>query len=250
MLSVVGQILPLALAVALSSVPITATLTILLSPAGSGSALAFMIGWLVGLFGVVAIFAFALRAVPPPDEAPSAQPAIGIAEIVIGVGLVGYAVVRFIQRRPARLAQLAASEGSDAGTPEALDPGVPDPDLPDPELPRWLRAVGTLKPWPALGLGIILNLRPKALLLAIAAGLIIGPSGLGAGETTIVLLIFLVLGGSTVAVPVILSLARPALMQRPLRAAESWIVRNSGTVTLIVMLIVGTVVLGDGLTRL
>jgi hypothetical protein len=236
MLGVVGQLLPLALAVALSSVPITATLTILLSPAGSGSALAFMIGWLLGMFGVLALFAFALRAVPPPDEAPQAQPAVGVAEIVVGIGLLTYVVVLFVRRRPARLAAVESAE---------LD-AVPA----DPELPRWLRAVGTLKPWPALGLGIVLNLRPKALLLAIAVGLIVGPSGLGVAQTTIVLLIFIVLGGSSVGVPVVLSLARPRLMQRPLRAAERWIVRNSSTVTLIVVLLVGTVILGDGLTRL
>jgi hypothetical protein len=113
-----------------------------------------------------------------------------------------------------------------------------------------LRAVGTIRPVAALGLAIALTLRPKALLVSTAAALIIGTSRLTVPETVIVLAVFVAVGGSSVAVPIILALGNPTMMRRPLEASRNWIIRNSRTVTLVVVFLIGTFVLGDGMTRL
>ena len=91
---------------------------------------------------------------------------------------------------------------------------------------------------------------PKALIVATAAGLILSAGGLPLAESLLVLLIFVVLGGSTVGVPIVLTLAKPAIMRAPLQRSEAWLIRNSRTVTLVVFFVVGTAVLGDGMTRL
>jgi hypothetical protein len=64
-----------------------------------------------------------------------------------------------------------------------------------------------------------------------------------------VLLVFVAVAGSTVSVPIVLTLASPASMRRPLEATEQWILRNGRTVTVLVAMIIGTVILGHGMTR-
>lgn len=223
MIAVVGQLLPLMLAAALSTVPILVTITILLAPRPTTSAILFLIGWLAGLFLVTGLFAFGVQAVPGVSLRRN-QPTVGAVEILIGLALIASAIV-LATRRPRRRPN---SEGS----------------------AHWLQTVTRIKPLPALGLALLLNIRPKALLVAAAAGLIIGTSRLVPSETVLVLVVFTVLSGSTVAVPVVVAIARPAAMRRRLETSQEWIFRNSRTVTVVVLFLVGAFVLGDGLTRL
>jgi hypothetical protein len=220
MLAVIGQLLPIALAVALSTVPITAVITILLSQQ-SRAALPFMLCFFAGTFVVTSLFSLGLRAVPLRTTR-GAEVWFAVFEVIIGLAIVTYAIVIFARRHLST-------------APE--------------EMPRWLRAVGKLRPWQAAGLGLILSVRPKSLLLTAAAGLVIGPARLSTSEFVVAILVFVILGTSTVTVPVILALARPAAARRPLRAAERWITRNSRTVTVIVALVIGKVLVGNGLTR-
>lgn len=222
MANVIGQLLPLMLAVALSSVPIMVVVTILLAPGSRTSALTFMIGSLVGIFGVTAVLTLGLMAVPRLWVLRN-HGLIGALEIAVGVGVLACAVLLFVRTRAAH---------------------------PQAQLPRWLRAVGTVKPLSALGLALVLNVRPKALLLATAAALVLGTARITPGETLVALLVFTAVGGSTVAVPVIFAVAKPEAARKPLEATERWIVRNSATATFVMLLVIGTVVIGDGLTRL
>jgi Sap, sulfolipid-1-addressing protein len=222
MLGVLGQLLPLMLALALSSVPVLVTVTILLAPSAGRTALAFLIGWLLGLFLLTGGLALIVQSIPPWRTGRN-QPAIGFVEIVLGLGLVGFAVLLIFRRR-----------GASART----------------ELPRWARSVGSMRPLASFGLALALNLRPKSLLLATAAALILGTNGLGISEIVLVLLVFVVVSGSSVAVPIILALADPAAMEPKLHSMEDWILRNSRTVAFTVSLIIGVVLIGDGLTKL
>jgi len=240
-LGVIGQLLPIALAVALSTVPITATITILLSPKASGSALLFLIGWIAGL--IIVTVAFSLGARAAPDDRPlGATPLLAWVEVIVGAGLVVVGVVSLVRRSTGLRATSAAVVATRA---DAATGGSAEADA----RPRWLRVVETIKPIPALGLALAFNVRPKALLLAAAAGLVIGSSPIGLAQHTIALAIYVVLAGSSVIAPIVLWLVRPNAMRRPLRAAESWVIRNSSTVSVIVAVVVGTFVLGNGLTR-
>jgi hypothetical protein len=222
MVNAVGELLPLMVAVALSTVPILVTVTILLTPHSHRTAIAFLVGWLVGMFVVTGLLALILQQVPR-SAAPQAQPRVGIAEIVIGCALLAYGVFLVARRHSTS---------------------------PRTEVPRWLRSVGELRPIASLALAVALNLRPKALLLSATAGIILGTSRLTGAETIAVLAIFVAVGGSTVTVPVVLTVLRPDTMRRTLQTTETWITRNSRTVTLVVVFIAGAIVLGDGMTRL
>src|SRR4051812_41445281 len=222
MINAIGQLLPLMVAVALSSVPMMVTVTILLTPRSGPSALLFLIGSLVGMFAVTGLLALTVQAVPA-SSARRDQDVVGADAVVLGLALIVYAVVQFVRSRR-----------SGAQT----------------ELPRLVRSVGSIRPVPALGLGLVLNLRPKALLLSTSAAVLLGTTRLSLPETVVVLLVFVLVGGSTISVPVVLALANPEKMHRPLEATSQWLVRNSATVTGAVAFLVGTFVLGDGMTRL
>jgi Sap, sulfolipid-1-addressing protein len=221
MLSALGQLLPIALAVAVSSVPITLTILILLSPKRNRVAIPFLIGWVVGMAVVVVISALGANALPIRSIRTS-QKAIGIAEIIVGIGALVIAVLSW--RRAARGSAARRS--------------------------RWLDSVDRLGPATALGLAAVLNIRPKGLLLGAAAGLAIAGERLTGTDAVIVIVIYLALASSTVTVPIIATLVSPARMQPRLVVARDWLDRNGGHITVVVLLMVGVVILGDGLTRL
>ena len=222
MLEAIGHILPIALAVAISSVPIMATVVILLSPKGTKTALPFLIGWVLGMAVVVTLCTLGAQVIPAPRSDRREATAIAAAEILVGIGLV---VVAIIEWRRAR------RHPSDA-------------------LPKWLSEVDKFGPWSAFGIAVALNVRPKGLLLAIAAGLAIRAPNLSVGQSAIVIGIYTIIGASTVAVPVILSLVDRKGAEPRLLEMKEWLAHNSATVTALIVLLVGVVIIGAGIANL
>jgi hypothetical protein len=221
MLSALGHLLPIAVAVAVSTLPITVTILILLSPRRNQAAIPFLIGWVAGMTAVVAVSALGastLLVVP----ARRAQTSIAIAEIVVGFALLFVAGLSW--RRTAR--------------------------APADKRSRWIDTLDSVGPVTALGLGVALNLRPKGLLLGVAAGLSIAGSSLKSADAVIVIAIYIAMSSSTVIVPIIVTLLAPARMEPRLILARDWLNQNSGHITVVVLLMVGFVILGDGLSRL
>ncbi|HZW42696.1 MAG TPA: GAP family protein, partial [Agromyces sp.] len=87
-------------------------------------------------------------------------------------------------------------------------------------------------------------------LLAITAGLVLRAEGLTLGESTVAILIYTVIGCSTVAVPIIVTLAAPERMEPRLVSSKEWIARNSGVVTALILILIGVVIIGNGLGQL
>lgn len=222
MLQAIGHILPIAIAVAISSVPIMATVLILLSPKGTQTALPFLIGWVIGMAVVVTLCTIGAQVIPAPRSPRREATAIAIAEILVGIALVVVAVVEW--RRGRR-------HPSDA-------------------LPKWLSSVDKLGPWSAFGIALALNVRPKGLLLAIAAGLAIRAANLSTGESAVVIAIYTIIGALTVAVPVVMSLVDRKGMQPRLLEMKDWVSRNNTTVTALIVLLIGVVIIGAGMANL
>jgi threonine/homoserine/homoserine lactone efflux protein len=218
----IGHILPFAVAVALSSVPIMATIFILLSPNRSRSALPFLIGWVIGIFVVVCIAALLAQAVPTARLPRRPDTVIGGIEIVVGLLLIGLA---FLTLRHARRQTTH-------------------------EVPKWLRTSGELGPWQSLGLAFILNVRPKALLLAIAAGLTIRADSDSLTDAFIAIGVYTLIAASTVAVPIIATLAAPARMEPRLVSMRGWLIDNGEALGSVIGIVIGVVIVGMGIARL
>lgn len=217
---VVGALIPLALGIAVSPVPVGAVVLILLSPKPKGAGVAFLVGWVVGIVLAVSVFALLAGLIPATDpDAP--HPVVGVAKIAIGAGLLVVAG-RLWRRRP-------------------LD-GV------EPKQPGWMRAMSTLTTARAGVLGFVLAaLNPVDTLIAIGAGLVIGGSALTGGEVVTSIALFTLVGASTVAVPVVAYLAAPARMTPRLHQLHEWLVRYNVTVTIVVIIVVGVALMGKGI---
>jgi hypothetical protein len=222
MLQALGHILPIALAVAISSVPIMATILILLSPKRSQSALPFLIGWVLGIATVVTLCTIGAQAIPTSRSSRRPDTVIGTAEILVGLALIVIAIIAWLRAR---------RNPTDA-------------------MPKWLNTVSSFGPWASFGVAFALNVRPKGLLLAIAAGLALRGDGVSTVESAVAIAIYTIVGASTVAVPIIVTLAAPVRMEPRLLAMKDWIARNSGAVTALILLLIGVVIIGTGLGRL
>jgi threonine/homoserine/homoserine lactone efflux protein len=218
-LGAVGQLLPVGLAAAISSVPITVMILILLSPRRKVAAIPFLLGCLVGMIVVVAVATLAAQALPEPR--PRQPPtAAGVIEIMVGGALIGLGI-RTWRRRD-------RSGKSDRP-------------------PTWGAAVDSLGPARALGLGLILDLRPKNLLLATVVGLQLHVASLNPGDTIMVAGLYVLIATSTVTVPIVMTILAPRRMEPRLAAAAKMLAADGPIIGAAVLIMIGIVVIGAGL---
>lgn len=218
----IGLMVPIAIAVAVSSVPIMTMLFILMSPNRSRSALPFLIGWVAGILLVVSICALLAQAVPTPRSPRRPDTVIGVLEILVGAALIVLGIVSW--RRHAH--------GASTSTP------------------AWLSSAGKLGPWSSVGLGLVLNVRPKGLLLGIAGGLTVRADAGTLPVAVVAILIYTLIAASTVAVPIIATLVSPKRMEPRLVAANDWMLRNGAVLTSLIVVVIGLVIVGIGIARL
>lgn len=218
--TVIGEILPLAVAIAISPVPIIATILMLMSPRAKAMGFSFLGGWVLGI--VVAVTAFTLLAgiIPEPTSGGS-QPIVGAIQLVLGAALLFMAVRQW------------------RGRPRSSE---------DAELPKWMSAIDTMKPAAALGLAFLLAaINPKNLLLAVAAGTAIGRSELEVSATVVVIAVFVVIAAISVAVPVIGYSVAPQKAEAMLDRVREWLTMNNSTIMAVLLLVIGAQLLGKGI---
>jgi len=218
--SVIGEILPLAVGIAISPIPIIAVILMLLSPRAKGASVGFMIGWVAGI--VVAIVVFTLLSSVIPQRSSGGSSAGGVIKIIFGVLLL-FLALRQWRGRPAKGEQAT--------------------------MPKWMSAIDSMTAAKALGLGFLLAaVNPKNLLMAASAGLIVGGSGLGFGRgLTLVIIIFVLLAACTVVIPVIGYLIASARLAGPLDRLRGWLVENNSTIMAVLLLVIGVAVIGKGI---
>ncbi|MHA7306509.1 sulfite exporter TauE/SafE family protein [Arthrobacter sp. TMN-49] len=86
-----GHLLPISVASAVSSVPIMATVLILLSKNSRRSSVPYLVGWVLGIASIVS--GFTMLATFIPESAQGGQlTATAFAQIVIGLALVALAI--------------------------------------------------------------------------------------------------------------------------------------------------------------
>jgi hypothetical protein len=218
--SVVGQILPLALGIAVSPIPIVAVILILLSPKPRGASVAFLLGWVLGIVAVVWLFE-AIFSTVPSTQSDDPDPLLGVVKISLGLLLLVVAI-RQVRRRP--------------GGPK------------EPDQPKWMSLLTTMNVPKGLGLGFALSaFNPVNLLCAIGAGTTIGSALLTNGQVVGLIAIFTALAASTVAIPVFAYLVATKAMTHPLERLRTWLLRYARVVTVILLLIVGVDLIGKGI---
>lgn len=216
--AVIGDILPLALGVAISPIPIIAAILMLFSPRAGGTSSGFLIGWILGIIVVTGLFTALSGSLSTGSDTSAG---VSWTKIVLGVLLL---VVGARQWR--------GRDGAEA-------------------TPKWMAAIDGFTPVKAFGLGFLLSaVNPKNLLMGIAAGVAIGSAGLSVGGEAGAIAVFTVIAASTVAVPVIAYLFAKEKMRGPLDALKAWLQDNNATVMAVLLLVIGVVLIGKGIGRL
>ena len=222
-LSVVGKLLPVGLAAAISTVPISLMIVILLSRRRRVAALPFAIGYVVGTAAVVLVATYASQLLPDPSRRQPVGAVAGL-EIIFGLALVVLGVVR-ARRRP------------DLGAPPSRISAIAS------------SMITTIGPVKALGLGLLLGFRPKSILLAGVVGLqlhSLKPSSALLG----VVVGYTLIATSTVLVPVVLTTISPTRMEPRLTASSDLLTTHGPLISAVVLVMVGAVVVGVGLQDL
>jgi len=210
--SVIKEVIPLALGVALSPLPIAAVIVMLLTPAARTNGPAFLAAWMSSL-AVIGIVIFVL----PGLETSRGEPTMlaGVLRGVLGLLLVGVAIRQW-RLRPR--------------TGESIS------------LPPWMAKIDGFGPTQSTGLGIMLTaLNPKNLILTAAAAATIDESQLLPAQQAIGLLIFIALASLTVAIPVLSVLALGRAVDPSLASAKGWLISKNAVVMAILMLVFGVV---------
>jgi hypothetical protein len=215
---VLAQLIPVALAAALSTVPIMATLFILLSEKRKATALPFLSGWVIGTAAGLTIATAAAQSLPGRPRQSSSL--IDNLEIVVGSAFVLFGLVTLFRH----------SRGTASQRPSRIE------------------GIGSLGPLPAFGIGLALNLRPKALLLVAAAGLAISGAPPFVDDTLFLIVVYTAIATSTVVAPTLATVFFPDRMEPRLVVARDWVSAHGTAVTGAVTILVGVVVLAAGIS--
>lgn len=219
--TVLGEILPFAVTIAISPVPIIAIILMLMSPRPKPLGLAFLAGWIMGIAVAVGVFALLAGVIPEKAESLEPQPVLGSIQLLLGLGLGAVAIKQWRSRpKPGEVAKL----------------------------PAWMAAIDTMKPPAALGLAALLAaVNPKNLLVAAAAGVAVGHSVLAAGAQLTVVLVFILVAALSVLAPVVVYLVAPAKAATILDGIRVWLTANNATIMVVVLVVLGFQLVGEGI---
>lgn len=219
MLSVIGDVLPLAIGIAISPVPIIAVILMLMSGRARENASAFLVGWLLGLTAVVAVVLVIGGAAGIDSGSGSTLGsvvaiALGIVLLVLGA--------RQWQKRPA--------------------PGEAS------ELPAWMQTIDELQPTRAFLLGALLSgVNPKNLSLAIGAAIVMGSAALDLPALVVAVVVFVLLASASIIVPVVYALTGGESAASTLDSWRVWLTEHNATVMTVLLVVIGVVLVGRGL---
>jgi hypothetical protein len=115
-------------------------------------------------------------------------------------------------------------------------------------LPAWMGAIDSMTTLRGLLLAFALAaVNPKNLLLAAAAGVSLGAAGLTAGATAGAIAVFTLIAALSVALPVVAYLVASDRMRGPLQGLRAWLVQNNAAVMAVLLLVIGVVLIRDGI---
>jgi threonine/homoserine/homoserine lactone efflux protein len=218
---VLGDVLPLAIGVAIAPIPIVAVILMLLGANAGGASTGFLAGWALGIAAATTVTLLAAGALARTGSRPAAA---AWTQLALGVLLLLLAVRRW-RSRPRR--------GQ------------------EPLMPGWMAVIDRFGAVRAAGIGVALvAVNPKNLLLCVAAGTAIAGGDLSAAQNIVAVTVFTVVAASTVAVPVAgFALGRKRVAGR-LQALRGWLTVHSDAVLATLLLIIGAMLIGDGLSAL
>jgi hypothetical protein len=206
----------LAAVIAVSPLSIIPAVLVLPAPRPRPTGLAFLAGWVLSLAALTALFVAASGLLGGLHKAPPAW--ASWLRVVLGSALIVFGIYRWLNRH---------------GHSES---------------PRWMRAFATITPPRAAIIGALLAVvRPEVLIICIAAGLDIGAKGLGVADEWISAAFFVAASASTVAIPILAYARAGARLDGPLLRLKDWMDRHTAALLAAVLILIGLMVLYNGI---
>jgi hypothetical protein len=209
--ALLASIFPHAIEVALSPLPISAVILLLLSGKPRANSLAFLFGWVVAIFANVA--AFMLIVSIEPKSPDSKDTAIAIINGILGIFLLYLAYKQWNLR------------------PKAGH---------KPKTPKWMNAVDQFTPIKSFIIALTLvTINAKNTVIDIATGTLIARSANTPAESFIALTIFALISSITIAIPVFAYLIFGNTLAKTLTNLKKWFIYNSSTILSILFCVLG-----------
>lgn len=213
---VLGEVVPLGIAVAASPFPIIPAVLLLFTARARASSLGLILGWTTGVMLAASVFVVLATVVERADEPPSWASWVRVG---LGLLLIALGVRKWLTR----------NEASDE--------------------PAWMQSIDELTPRTAARLGFLLSAaNPKVLMLTAAAGLAIGSAELATADIVLGLVIFTAIAASTITLPLLLNLVFGERILGPLGTVRQWLQRNNSAVMSVVVVVIGSCLLAKGVS--
>jgi threonine/homoserine/homoserine lactone efflux protein len=214
--SVLTELIPLALVVALSPLSVIPAVLVLHTPRPRQTGLAFLAGWLIGLAALTAIFLEVSSLLGGLGNKPPGW--ASWLRIVVGAALIVFGVYRWLTRKRSA------------------------------HTPGWMRSLSNVTPpRAALTATVLTVLNPKVLFICAAAGLAVGTAGLGSSRAWLAVAWYVAVAGSTVAIPVLAYAVSGDRLDEPLARLKDWMERQHATLVAGILVVIGLLVLYKGI---
>ena len=222
MLTVIGETLPLAIAIAFSPFGVVAVVVMLLSSYPRATSIGFVLGWASGI-AVVGVAGYLLAELVP--DGVGGLTIIGpLTLVVLGSVSIGFAARQW------------------RGRPSADD---------EVELPGWMSRIDGLSALRSFALGAALAAKkPKNIILAFGSGVAASTAGLVGAQAVVVLGVFLGVSSISLGAPIIAFLIAGERVYGWLESIRDWMIRHNSAMLGVILLFVGVVLVGNGLRAL
>lgn len=214
MTEALAEITPIAIAIAISPIPIVAVILMLLSERGVANAAGFLVGWIVALLLVAGVAAALGLSIAHTDDDPSLGATV--ARLVLAAVLLLVAARRW------------------RGRPRHGEEVTP---------PAWLNTVSNIDTGKATALGFgLIALNPKDGLLSLFAGSRLSDATLTTPQALVALVVFAVIASATIALPLFAVVARGHRADPTLARARGALQRHGSVATAVIALVFGLLI--------
>ena len=222
--NVIGQVLPLAIAITISPVPIIAVILLLFTDRPKPNAAAFVVGFFIGVAVILGIFIAIASSQDLSDSNSTASTASFWIKILLGVLLV-FAAYRQLQQRP------------QAGE--------------EPAPPKWMAGISSFTAGKSFGTGLAVGAaNPKNVAMSIAAAATISAGALSTGNEIATVVIYAVIASLGVLAPLVAAIAMGAKSTAVLDEWKAWLGQNNAVVMAVLFLVFAAVLIGKGIVGL
>jgi len=194
-------------------------IVLLSMPSGRRRALAFVCGWLIAIAAIGAIAIFVLHGQDFSSKRSTPSRAASALEILLGSLLLLWAVVAYRRRKPTK-------------------EGVSEP--------KWLSRVEGTHWLLAVAVGAIM----LSYALSLAAASEILKANVSGPDAAAAIVVFSLTSIVTIAAPIVIAVAAPERSAQRLAVWKTWLLGNSRTVVLVVLMVVAALLIVRGISDL